>query len=145
MAVKVGAMSSTRTTVIVKEPVAVFPWLSVAVQFTVVPPTGKLFPEGGSQASATFGSALSEAETEYVTIAPMGTSVSTEKELGTSSTGFVWSTKLTVTVNKPVSEFPCASVAVQVTVVVPTSKFDPDARSQVIAGFESRLSVAVTV
>jgi hypothetical protein len=40
-------------TVTVKLQVAGFPWLLVTVQFTVVVPSGKLFPEGGVQLTVT--------------------------------------------------------------------------------------------
>ena len=43
----------------------------------------------------------------------------------------VVSSKTTVTVNVPVPTFPAASVAVQVTVVVPTEKLDPEGEEQV--------------
>ena len=50
---------------------------------------------------------------------------------------------LTVTVNEHEAVFIAASVAVQVTVVVPTGKVVPDAGTQLMVG-AAQLSVAVT-
>jgi hypothetical protein len=50
---------------------------------------------------------------------------------------------VTVTVNRHVLEFPLASVAVTVTVVVPTGKSVPDAGLALTTGEASQLSVAV--
>jgi hypothetical protein len=49
-------VSTTRT---VNEQVERFPPLSVAVQVTVVVPSAKALPEGGTQATTGFGSVLS--------------------------------------------------------------------------------------
>ena len=46
---------------------------------------------------------------------------------GTVTTGAVVSTSVTVTLKEAEPVLPCASVALQVTVVVPTVKFAPDA------------------
>ena len=67
---------------------------------------------------------------------------------GTVTTGGVVSTgasKLIVTVNVPVPVFPAASDAVQVTVVVPTEKLEPEDGEQVGPEVTLKLSVAVTV
>ena len=53
------------------------------------------------------------------------------------------SIQVTTTLNVPLDVLPCASRAVQVTVVVPTANTAPEAGSQVTAGFGSSLSVAV--
>ena len=49
----------------------------------------------------------------------------------------------TVTVNEQVPVLPAESVAVQVTVVVPTGKVEPDAGEQIVVALQ--LSVAVGV
>ena len=51
----------------------------------------------------------------------------------------------TVTVNEPLALLPEASVAVQVTIVVPSGKVEPDAGEQVTAGEGSTASVAEAV
>jgi len=51
----------------------------------------------------------------------------------------------TVTVNEQVLMFADESVAVQVTVVVPTAKLDPDAGAQLAVGAGVQLSVGVGV
>ena len=48
----------------------------------------------------------------------------------------------TVTVNVLVDEFPCASVALQVTVVAPSGKIEPDAGLQLAATAPSTMSAA---
>ena len=55
------------TRVTVKEPVELLPLASVAVQVTVVAPTGKPLPEAGEQETTGDGSQLSVAVTENVT------------------------------------------------------------------------------
>ena len=58
-----------------------------------------------------------------------------------ASTGF--SVSVTVTVKVEVEVLPAASVAVQVTVVGPKSKVDPEAGEQLTVGVPGQLSVAV--
>jgi len=58
---------------------------------------------------------------------------------------FVVSMSVTVTVKLAVEVFPCVSVAVQVTVVVPTANFVPEDGPQVGVIEPSTLSVAVAV
>ena len=55
------------------------------------------------------------------------------------------SSEMTVTVNVPVPSFPAASVAVQVTVVVPTEKLEPEGGEQVGPEVTPTSSDAVTV
>src|SRR6266481_305505 len=50
---------------------------------------------------------------------------------------------VTVTVNAVAAWFPCASVALQVTVVVPGGKFEPEAGEQVTGSAPSTKSVAL--
>src|SRR5712691_11538662 len=140
--VTTGLVWSTRVTVTLKEAVPVLPCASVAEQVTVVWPIGKLDPEAWSQLGVIDPSTLSFADTENVTEVPAGFSLSTEKSAGTVTTGFVVSTRLTVTVKEAVPVLPCASVAEQLTVVGPTAKFDPDAGEQVGVSGPSMMSVA---
>jgi hypothetical protein len=64
---------------------------------------------------------------------------------GTVRTGGVVSTRLTVTWNEPEVELPWESVAVQLTVVVPTGNVLPEAGEQLGVMEPSTLSVAVAV
>src|SRR2546430_10098448 len=80
----------------------------------------------------------------YVTAMPPGFSVSTFWSPGSVSVGGVVS--CTVTLNGAASvKLPLASVALQLTVVVPIAKVLPDAGVQLIVGFGSTLSVAAIV
>ena len=67
------------------------------------------------------------------------------KSAGTVSTGGVVSTRSTVTWKVPVLELPCESVAVHVTVVVPTGKLLPEAGVQLGVIEPSVLSVALAL
>ena len=114
-------------TVMVKLQVAVLPEASVAVQVTVVTPTGKQLPEGGLQTTVTPGQ-LSDAVVVKLTTTQGSpgfgvTAVRLHEQVITG--GCV---SLTVTVNVQVGP----AVLVQVTVVVPTGKNEPDAGLQVI-------------
>ena len=87
---------------------------------------------------------MSDADTLYVTDLPPGSSVSTFWSPGSVSVGGVVS--CTVTLNGAASvKLPLASVALQLTVVVPMAKVLPDAGVQLIVGFGSTLSVATIV
>jgi hypothetical protein len=74
-----------------KDPVATFPEWSVAVQVTVVDPTGKNEPDSGVHATVGLGSRSSEAETEYVTFMPDPSRASTVVSSGRFRTGAVTS------------------------------------------------------
>ena len=78
---------------------------------------------------------MSEAEgVANGTFLPFGSYVWMEKLFETTRLGGVVSgasSKMTVTVNVPVPTFPAASDAVQVTVVVPTEKLEPEDGEQV--------------
>ena len=67
------------------------------------------------------------AEAEYVATAPFDPVASTLKSAGTVHTGDVLSINVTVTLKLPFAVFLCASVAEQLTVVVPTGKVEPEA------------------
>ncbi len=130
-----GLLSScmqTSNTVAVKLQLDVLPDASVAVQLTVVVPTGKQVPVGGTQATVTPGQ-LSLAVAVKLTVW-QGT-----LPTGGQAAGFVtavtfagqvivgaWQS-LTVTVKVQLGP----AVVVQVTVVVPFGKNEPDAGVQV--------------
>jgi hypothetical protein len=138
-----GGVVSTRFTVTLKLALPVFPWESVAVQVTFVVPTGKLLPDDGPQLTGTGPSRLSLALAEKVTLVPDGSGVFTLKLAGTVTTGAVWSTRFTVTLKLALPVFPCESVAVQVTFVVPTGKVLPEDGLQLTGSGPSALSVAL--
>jgi len=129
----------------VKDAVPVLPWLSVALQVTVVVPNGNISPELGLQLAVSVPSKLSVALAEKVTAAPLGLVASTVMSPGTATFGGVVSTSTTVTVKDAVPVFPCASVALQMTVVVPTGKVLPDLGLQLGVSGPSTLSVALAV
>ena len=116
--------------VTVKLQVAVFPDASVAVQVTVVVPIGKAEPDGGLHNTVTPGQ-LSEAvggRNVVTTLVEAGqvTAVTFVILAGQVIVGGCVST--TVMVNGQLGP----AVTVQVTVVVPTGKKEPDAGEQVI-------------
>src|SRR5262249_49377488 len=111
-----GGLVSVTCTANEAEPV--LPAASVAVQTTVVVPSGKALPELWSQPALT-GPPLSVAETSKETAAP----ASTVRSAGTVTTGGVVS--CTVTRWVAVAEFPDRSVAVYVIVVAPIGKALP--------------------
>ena len=92
---------------------------------TVVVPSGKVEPEAGVLVVGREPLTASMAEVEKVTTAPAALVASTVMFEGTVITGAVVS--LTVTVNVLLAEFPAASLAVAVTVVVPSGKVEPEA------------------
>src|SRR6266850_1219314 len=122
------------------------PWLpcaSVAVQVIVVAPNGNVDPLAGVHVVATAPSSASVAEAVNVKTAPLALVTSTVAFVGTVTTGPVVS--VTVTVNDAVLWLPCASVAVQFTVVGPNGKVDPLAGAHVVATAPSNVSVAEAV
>ena len=123
-----------------KEWLALFPCASVAVQVTVVAPKGNVLPEAGLQLTATLPSTMSTALAVKVTTAPAALVASTVILAGTMSIGGVVSR--TVTVKLPWAVLPCASVAVQFTVVAPMAKVLPEAGVELTATLPSTRSVA---
>ena len=119
-----SSCKQTSKVVTENEQVAVLPLPSVAVQVTVVVPTGKIEPEAGVQTSVTPGQ-LSDAvvvkfTTPLAVVAGQVIAVTAVTLAGHVMTGG-W-VSLTVTVNVQVGP-----AAVHVTVVVPTGKNEPDA------------------
>src|SRR5512132_1851844 len=127
-------------TVTVKLPVAVFPTLSVAEQFTVAVAIGNVSPEFASQLTATEPSTMSVAEALQVAVAPPGPVASLVMFAGRLSEGGVVS--CTVTLKLPFALLPWVSVAEQCTVVTPSGKVSPDDASQITATFPSTMSDA---
>jgi hypothetical protein len=115
--VSVGGVVSETVTVNDAEPV--LPDTSVAVQTTVVAPSGKLEPEAGKQVGVP-----SLAVTVNVTTAERTPLTLRVTLSGVVRTGAV--TSCTVTVNDPDELFPSPSVAVHETVVAPYGNDDPD-------------------
>jgi hypothetical protein len=126
-------------TVTAKVLLPVLPATSVAEQVTVVVPIAKVEPEAGEQVEANTPSTLSVADDVKVAVAPVELVASVVMLAGTVTTGAVVSPTVTVKVLLPV--LPAASVAEQVTVVVPIAKVEPDAGKQV--GVDTPLVVSV--
>jgi hypothetical protein len=114
-------------TEIVKLQVAVLPEASVAVQVTVVTPTGKQLPEGGLHTTVTPGQLSEAVVVKFTTTQGSVTLAVAAVTLGGQVMVGGW-VSLTVTVKAQVGP----AVEVQVTVVVPTGKNEPDAGLQVI-------------
>ena len=108
-------------------------------------PTANDAPDAGAQLTVGLASHESVAVVEYVTTAPAVLVHAVERFAGQVIVGAVESR--TVTVNEQVREFAGTawSLAVQLTVVVPTPNVDPDAGAQLTEGLASQVSVAVTV
>ena len=90
------------------------PAASVAVQSTVVVPSGNELPDAGSQVTTGFASAMSVAVATKVTLAPSNAVISA----GTVRTGGVVSTTATVKLVDAV-RLPLSGTVVHVTVVLP--------------------------
>ena len=119
------------------------PWMSEAMQVTVLVPTGKAERLGGVLPNAATAQ-LSVAVTLKVTFwkhAP--SAVTTTMLVGTAITGFSSST--TVTVKAQVSELPLASVTTKTFVVLPTKKVPPLVTPAVWTRVAEQLSSKVTV
>src|SRR5688572_20451675 len=135
---------TSRVTVTVKAQVARLVQSSVAVQLTVVVPTGKRLPDGGEQVTATFVSALSEAGgvgkvTGTLEAVPQ---MGTVKLAGHTMTGGAVS-RATVRVKLQTADSRQEFVARQFTVVVPRVKVLPDGGVQVTVAFVGQLPVVV--
>jgi hypothetical protein len=139
-AVTTGGVVSTTLTLNVADEDVLFD-ASVAVQETVVVPSGNVSPEVRLQLTVGEGSMVSFALTEKGTLAPAGAVASAVTGPGTDTVGGVPSTRLTVTVKVAVPTL-VPSLAEQVTVVVPTAKFEPEAGEQFAGGEPATASVA---
>ena len=138
---KTGGVVST--TVTVNDAGPVLPCVSVALQFTVVVPTGNVEPDGGVQETGSVPSTVSVAlGREKVTLAPAPELAWTVMVEGTPlMTGGIVS--WTVTVNDEVAVLPCASLELQLTVVVAIGNVEPDAGVQLTGVGPSTASVAL--
>jgi hypothetical protein len=114
---------------------------SVAVTVTVVLPTGKVEPEAWLYESVTEQASEAVAAKVAVPLAAPGSKVPYTRP-GQLIEGGVTSLLLTVTVNEHVAVRPEASVAVAVTVVVPTVKVLPETRLYVTIAEQLSVSVA---
>ena len=130
-------------TVTLKLALPVLPCASVAEQVTSVAPRAKVEPEAGRQVVDTLPSTMSLAVAVKLAAAPEGPVASFEMSLGTVTMGGVVS--WTITLNEALPVLPCASVAEQVTDVVPMAKVEPEAGRQVVATLPSTMSLAVAV
>ena len=138
-----GEGPTRSVTVTLKDAGTVFPTESIAVQVTVVVPMPKVDPEDGEQLTTGEGSTMSVAVTSKATVAPEGPVASTRMSAGTVRTGGRESR--TSTVKVAVASLPEESRAVQVTVVVPSGKTEPEAGEQTCVREPSGSSSAVTV
>ena len=137
-----GVVSTTVTTNV---PLARFAAASWVEQRTVVRPSGKAVPDAGTHFVSTEPSTSSRAEGRNVTTVPLREVASRRMSAGSSSFGAILSSVglPTMTAKDPVATFPWASFAVQVTVVVPIGKSEPDPGSQVGCTVPSTSSTAV--
>jgi hypothetical protein len=120
----------------------VLPCASVALQITVVVVTGNGDPDPGLHDGVIAPSTMSVAVAENETAAPPAPVACTPPMFeGTDTTGGVVS--VTVTVNDAEPGLLWASVALQVTVVVPTGNVDPDAAEHVGVSDPSTASTAL--
>ena len=138
---KTGAWVSL--TVTLKVLLALLPRVSCAEQVTVVLPIGNVAPETGKHPTTRLPSTVSVADGFVkLTTAPLAPVASVVTLEGTFEiVGAVVSRM--VTVKLPRAVFPAASVAEQLTVVVPKAKVVPEAGAQVTAGAAGFASVAV--
>ena len=121
----------------------VLPAASDAVHLTVVLPSANVEPLGGTHATVGCGVTASVADVAKVTTAPLALLASAVMVPGTVRDGAVLSR--TLTVNDPVVWLLASSVAVQLTVVVPTANVPPLAGVQLTVTVGSTASDAVTV
>src|SRR5713226_2716887 len=135
--VTTGAVVSWTTTVAMAEPTLP----AVAVQVMAVLPSAKVLPEEGEQLGVSEPDTVSAAVAVKLTKAPLGPVASTTLGAVMVTTGDVVS--VTVTVKLAFAALPCASVAVQATVVRPRGKVLPDAGAQETVAASSG-SVALT-
>src|SRR5437879_13024969 len=110
-------------TVTVKVHVALLPCASVAVLVTVVVPAAKLLPLAGTLTTLKIGRASGRDTTKVTLLEQVPDNTFTTRLVEQVITGDC--TSFTVTVKLHVALLPLASVAVLVTVVVPTAKLLP--------------------
>jgi hypothetical protein len=123
---------------------AVCPAASMAVHMTGLEPTGKVEPEGGVQPDETTAQLSKATGGSHTTLALEHWPGSVTCTMRDGQVIFGFSSSVMVTVKVQALVFPLASVAVQVTVVVPTAKVEPIAGVQLVVT-PGQLSVAVGV
>jgi hypothetical protein len=145
----IGAVLSTTVTNCVADPV--LPCASVAEYVSVVVPTGKLFPEGTpvrvtgpTPGQLSVADPVPNVASRLLTVTPQEAAPGPVRSViaaGAVTIGNVLSTTVTTWVAE--AEFPCASVAEYVSVVIPTGKLFPEATPvRVTAPTPEQLSVA---
>ena len=134
---RTGSVVSRTTTL--NEPADVLPAASLASHVTVVVPSGKVEPEAGAHVTTGPGSTESVTPTLYETTAPDGPAASATIVPGSVMLGSVLSP--TTTSNESLAALPVASVALQVTVVVPSGNVEPEAGAHETTGAPSTASV----
>ena len=121
--------SSISFTVTLNEQVPIFPASSVAVTVATVTPTLNVEPDAGTATVvATEQLSVAAGKVKFTTASHELASLSTSILSGQLATGF--SPSFTVIVNVQSSILLDVSVAVTVTVVTPTGKVEPDAKSE---------------
>ena len=134
----------SRATVTVNVQVVRLAQLSVAVQVTVVVPSGNALPDGGEQVTATLVSALSGATggghdtTEVVAAVPHS---QTTRLVGHWITGGIVS-RATVAVKVQTADSRQELVARHVTVVLPSGNSAPEGGEQVTMAFVGQPAIA---
>ena len=115
----------------------------MAVQVTVVAPSGNAVPDGGRHATVTPGQlSCAAGEGNVTTAVILPGSAGLVMSAGWAMVGL--SPSMTVTLKLHAAVLPAVSVAVQLTVVAPTGKTEPEAGKQATVT-PATLSVAVTV
>ena len=118
------------------------PAASFAAQLTVVVPMGNAVPDAGTHVIVTPGQLSVAVGAKFTTAVHLAGSVSFVMSPGQAIFGA--SLSLTVTVNEQLSLLPAASVATDLTVVVPLGNVEPDAGVETTVT-PGQLSLAVTV
>src|ERR1044071_9834957 len=137
---QLGTGRSVSLTVTVKVQFELLPLASVAVHTTLVVPLAKLEPEAGTHRIEPPGQLSVSVARKLTLLAHCPGAVPTVIGPGQPGTGR--SVSLTVTVKVQLEVLPLASVAVQVTVLVPLAKLDPEAGTHRIEP-PGQLSVSV--
>jgi hypothetical protein len=116
--------------VTLKEHVAVWPEASVAVQFTVLTPLGKVEPETGLHAAVTPGQLSEAVGSAHVKLALLHWPGSVLRTMFPGQLMVGFSASLITTGNEQLAVFPAASMAVQRTVLEPTGNVEPEGGAQ---------------
>src|SRR5262249_10969790 len=134
-----GAVVSRTTTLNEPDPVAFA--TSVTVQLTVVVPMAKVEPETGAQTAGIVPCSTSLPVCAKVTTAPVGPLAAVGATTGVLNVGALF---VTETVNDELLWLPCASVTLQLTVVVAIGNVEPAAGAQEATPSPSTTSCVAT-